>query len=329
MRKSVALSAVVFANVMLSTGVGVSPIDVARAADECLAGPNAPSPQGSHWYYRIDRASKRRCWYLGPLGAKVARPEAPRAAPQEPPRATPSMPKPVSATRAEPQSTAGPLVPPPRAETTADAIVNRDAAEESSAAQSAEPQPPVADVQAPEAPPVAEMRAPEAPASTAAAAPSSAVAPSSVDAPPSSAAAPKDLPLVWPALPATGRAAAALPPPTESSIAPTTLLALLAAVFVLAGFAARAFFRQPVARSAQRYGFDQPQHAWRAMLRNERTPPPPRRVAEAPPLADIGRAPPPYPASRAIAAVRRLSQTSGATLREPSMYASWETTSPY
>jgi hypothetical protein len=31
----------------------------------CLAGPNAPSPQGSHWFYRIDRATHRKCWYLG------------------------------------------------------------------------------------------------------------------------------------------------------------------------------------------------------------------------------------------------------------------------
>jgi hypothetical protein len=41
------------------------------AADDCLAKPNSTSPEGRHWYYRIDRASKRRCWYLGPKGQEV------------------------------------------------------------------------------------------------------------------------------------------------------------------------------------------------------------------------------------------------------------------
>ena len=29
-------------------------------------GRNATAPQGSHWYYRVDRLSHRECWYLGP-----------------------------------------------------------------------------------------------------------------------------------------------------------------------------------------------------------------------------------------------------------------------
>jgi hypothetical protein len=37
----------------------------ATRAEDCLAGPNTQSPQGSHWYYRIDRATHRKCWYLG------------------------------------------------------------------------------------------------------------------------------------------------------------------------------------------------------------------------------------------------------------------------
>ena len=37
------------------------------AADECLSGPTKDqAPSGSHWYYRIDRTTKRHCWYLGP-----------------------------------------------------------------------------------------------------------------------------------------------------------------------------------------------------------------------------------------------------------------------
>jgi hypothetical protein len=54
----------------------------ARAADDCLTAPNSQPPQGSHWYYRVDGATQRHCWYLGPEGQKVhhAEPEAQPAA---------------------------------------------------------------------------------------------------------------------------------------------------------------------------------------------------------------------------------------------------------
>jgi hypothetical protein len=45
----------------------------AHAEDkDCLGGPNAQSPQGKHWYYRIDRASHRKCWYLGEINKRRA-----------------------------------------------------------------------------------------------------------------------------------------------------------------------------------------------------------------------------------------------------------------
>ena len=34
------------------------------AADSCLSAPKGATPSGSHWYYRIDRVTKRQCWYL-------------------------------------------------------------------------------------------------------------------------------------------------------------------------------------------------------------------------------------------------------------------------
>src|SRR5437667_1743035 len=34
------------------------------AADSCLTAPKGATPSGSHWYYRIDRVTKRQCWYL-------------------------------------------------------------------------------------------------------------------------------------------------------------------------------------------------------------------------------------------------------------------------
>src|SRR6516225_8195844 len=36
-----------------------------QAADECLAAPNAAAPAGSHWYYRLERPTQRKCWYIG------------------------------------------------------------------------------------------------------------------------------------------------------------------------------------------------------------------------------------------------------------------------
>ena len=36
-----------------------------KATDDCLTKPNGPTPQGQHWYYRIDHANNgRQCWYL-------------------------------------------------------------------------------------------------------------------------------------------------------------------------------------------------------------------------------------------------------------------------
>src|SRR3981189_2120938 len=36
----------------------------ANAAETCLAGPKGAAPQGSHWYYRLERGSQRKCWRL-------------------------------------------------------------------------------------------------------------------------------------------------------------------------------------------------------------------------------------------------------------------------
>ena len=56
---------------LLLSGVGVTvPTNTARA-DNCLAAPNSPAPQGSHWYYRLDRATQRKCWYVRVVGQPV------------------------------------------------------------------------------------------------------------------------------------------------------------------------------------------------------------------------------------------------------------------
>jgi hypothetical protein len=52
----------------------------ARAADDCLSGPKDQTPQGGHWYYRIDRVTKRHCWYLGEEREKLSQIAPPNAA---------------------------------------------------------------------------------------------------------------------------------------------------------------------------------------------------------------------------------------------------------
>lgn len=61
----------VFAAFLVALAVTILPDDAARAANDCIAAPNSEAPQGSHWYYRIDRVKQRKCWYFRPQGQKV------------------------------------------------------------------------------------------------------------------------------------------------------------------------------------------------------------------------------------------------------------------
>jgi hypothetical protein len=50
--------------VILLSGLGVGlSAGTARAVD-CLTAPKTPTPQGSHWFYRTDPATQRKCWSL-------------------------------------------------------------------------------------------------------------------------------------------------------------------------------------------------------------------------------------------------------------------------
>ncbi|MCA1410376.1 hypothetical protein I6F30_04225 [Bradyrhizobium sp. NBAIM20] len=49
-----------------------TPSSTAAAAPDCLASPKDAAPQGQHWYYRLDRTTKRKCWYLRAAGGKAA-----------------------------------------------------------------------------------------------------------------------------------------------------------------------------------------------------------------------------------------------------------------
>ncbi|MBI5111808.1 MAG: hypothetical protein HZA68_07535 [Rhodovulum sp.] len=41
-----------------------SPVRSAAAAPECLTAPDGTATAGRHWFYRLDRATNRKCWYL-------------------------------------------------------------------------------------------------------------------------------------------------------------------------------------------------------------------------------------------------------------------------
>jgi hypothetical protein len=76
----------------------VTNVHAQTAVDKCLTAPKATTPEGSHWYYRLERGTKRQCWYLREENDKGA-----RAAPQD-----------ASTEAASDSAAADPAPPPPR-----------------------------------------------------------------------------------------------------------------------------------------------------------------------------------------------------------------------
>jgi hypothetical protein len=87
--------------IALGTLVGCAAIGLAalsagpaRAADECLSAPKGATPAGAHWYYRVEKGTKRKCWYLADEVARAGNKAA--AAPASDaamPTTTPAKPK--------------------------------------------------------------------------------------------------------------------------------------------------------------------------------------------------------------------------------------------
>jgi hypothetical protein len=81
------------------------------AASDCLASPKGAAPQGQHWFYRLDRATKRQCWYLRAEGGKAT--QSAQATADTPDADSPAPPS-VQNARAEyiaPQAAAAPNTP--------------------------------------------------------------------------------------------------------------------------------------------------------------------------------------------------------------------------
>lgn len=70
----------IFAGLLAGAGFATISYGTADAADDCLAGPKSETPEGGHWYYRIDRVTKRHCWYLRDEGEKLTQAAPPAAA---------------------------------------------------------------------------------------------------------------------------------------------------------------------------------------------------------------------------------------------------------
>ena len=72
---------VVVASVLAGIPLATISHGATAAAEDCLSGPKDPAPNGNHWYYRIDHATKRHCWYL--KGEKLSQSAAPNSSTAE------------------------------------------------------------------------------------------------------------------------------------------------------------------------------------------------------------------------------------------------------
>ena len=63
----------IFASLIAGAALTTVSHGAVPAADDCLAAPKGETPSGGHWYYRIDRATKRHCWYLGEEKERLSR----------------------------------------------------------------------------------------------------------------------------------------------------------------------------------------------------------------------------------------------------------------
>jgi outer membrane biosynthesis protein TonB len=129
-----------------------SPLNsAANAAETCLAAPKGTAPQGSHWYYRLERGSQRKCWRLVQKDQKNQRavtqtdPQGDADEETEPAAATPAVTPPAA------KKSAGRLTEP--APKTAQALVTKDASDTTDATPPVPwPDPPAAMTQRVDAP---------------------------------------------------------------------------------------------------------------------------------------------------------------------------------
>ena len=143
------------------------------ATDSCLSAPKGATPSGNHWYYRIDRVTKRQCWYLreesDTADDKFARAAPPASAPSSA-AAEPASAQPPTITRKSiADARAEWISQQPRAEPNSLAKVERTAAAAPAPAVQNSPRATMPNVLAPA--PLASVRWNDAPATRASANP--------------------------------------------------------------------------------------------------------------------------------------------------------------
>ena len=83
--------------ILLAWGLGLTAATNIARADDCLAQPNSSAPEGSHWYFRTDRATQRKCWYSRAPDQQAQQPAADTTSPATSTNPVPSE-KPATAT---------------------------------------------------------------------------------------------------------------------------------------------------------------------------------------------------------------------------------------
>lgn len=115
------------------TAAATTAASTANAASDCLGSPKGAAPQGQHWFYRLDRATKRQCWYLRAEGGKVTQSAQATADTPTPESTAPKSVQSVQNARAEyiaPQATAPAAASAPPATQQADSSVQAPAVAE-------------------------------------------------------------------------------------------------------------------------------------------------------------------------------------------------------
>jgi hypothetical protein len=95
-----------FAGILAGVPLATASNGATPATDNCLSGPKDQAPQGSHWYYRIEHATQRHCWYLRDERAGLSQAVSPNS-----PKAEPVMQRSIANAHAElplPPATAQP-----------------------------------------------------------------------------------------------------------------------------------------------------------------------------------------------------------------------------
>lgn len=105
--RTAAIACAVIAGCVSIFGTSVSataaPAAEPAAQNECLSGPKGATPAGAHWYYRIEKGTKRKCWYLADEVAKTKKAATP--APASSTAAEEDTPPPTKITSAPKQET--------------------------------------------------------------------------------------------------------------------------------------------------------------------------------------------------------------------------------